>query len=193
MVRDFKGEVMQFLRNKGGELVKLAVQAGVKIDEECQFAFLPEHVARMCSAQVQRWAVEADDFEADAYVNEFTPAGDLSTRSEQVIFTLNPQFWLHMMSEFVAIAETDGTYIVDMAELDDLLWCEALRCEYGDETGVMAGHGFNLALMLKHEPQKFLSVCQEAAIKHTMVTAEKVFDAAVGEWLEWLEGMNYGN
>jgi len=184
---------MQFLRNKGSELVKLAIQAGIKVNDECQFAFLPEHVARMCSAQVQRWSVEADDFEADAYMNEFTPAGDLSTRSEQVLFTTNPAQWLEMASSWVGIAESEGTYIIDLAELDDLLWCEALRQEFSDDAGFMEQHGFNLAMLLKFDGGEFLRVCQEAAIKYTMVTAERLFDAAVGEWLEWLEGMKYGD
>jgi hypothetical protein len=178
--------MMTFLKNKGRDLVKLAIQAGVKINDETQFAYLPEHVARTLSAQIQRWAVEADCFEADAYVNEFTPAGDLSTRTEQVLFTTSPAQWLEMASKWVTTAEATYTYIIDMADLDDLLWCEALRREFSDDAGVMAGHGFNLAMMLKHEPQKFLSVCQEAAITYTMTTAERVFDAAVGEWLEWL-------
>jgi len=181
---------MNFLKNKGRELVILAMQAGVKIDDETQFAYLPEQAARLLSAQIQRWAVEADDFEADAYVNEFTPAGDLSTRAQQVLFTAYPAIWMLTAKNWVCTAESKGTHIVDMAELDDLLWCEALRREFSDDAGVMAVHGFNLALMLKHEPRKFLAVCQEAAIKHTMVTAEKVFDAAVGEWLEELKHGN---
>jgi hypothetical protein len=181
---------MNFLKNKGSELVRLAIQAGVKIDDECQFAYLPEHVARMCSAQIQRWAATANTFTSDAYVNEFTPAGDLSSRREQALFILNPDLWLNMASGWASTAETTGTYVVDMSELDDLLWCEALRQEFSDDAGVMAGHGFNLALMLKHEPQKFLTVCQEVAMKYTMRTAERVFDAAVGEWLEELKHGN---
>jgi len=171
-------------------LVRLAIQAGVAINEETQFACLPNYVARLLIAQLQRWAVEADDFEADAYVNEFSPAGDLSTRAEQVLFTASPYLWLVMARDWVVIAETAGTHIVDMAELDDLLWCEALRCEYGDETGFMAQHGFNLAMLLKHDRHVFLAVCQEAANKHAMVTAGRIFDAAVGEWLEDLKHGN---
>jgi hypothetical protein len=74
-----------------------------------------------------------------------------------------------------------------MAELDDLLWCEALRQEFGDESGMMSSHGFNLAMMLKHAPNEFFTVCQAVAMKHTLVTAERIFDAAVGEWLEELK------
>jgi len=181
---------MNFLKNKGIELVRLAIQFGVKIDAECQFAYLPEHVARLLSTQIQRWSVEADDFEADAYVNEFTPAGDLSTRADQVLFTTSPRLWLVMALDWVFTAETAGTYIVDMAELDDLLWCEALRCEYSNDQGFMEQHGFNLAMLLKFDHGEFLSVCQEAAIKHTMVTAERIFDAAVDEWLEELKHDN---
>jgi len=177
---------MNFLKGKGIELVRLAAQAGVKIDDECQFAFLPEHVARMCSAQIQRWAATANTCESEEYVNEFTPAGDMQELAQLVTFVTQPAEWLIMAQHWVTIAEMQNGRILDMAELDDLLWCEALRREFSDDAGVMAGHGFNLALMLKHEPQKFLAVCQEAAIKHTMVTAERIFDAAIGEWLEEL-------
>jgi len=181
---------MRFLTNKGIELVELASQSGVHIDEDTQFAYLPNHVSRLLGFQVQRWAVDADCFEADSYINEFTPAGDLSTRAAQVLFIASPRLWLVMARGWVVIAETAGTHIVDMAEMDGALWCEALLCEFGDDAGVMAGHGFNLALMLKHDPQQFLAVCQEAAIKYTMRAAEKVFDAAVGEWLEELRHGN---
>ena len=178
---------MNFLKNKGSELVKLAAQAGVKIDDETQFTYLPEHVARLCSAQVQRWAATANSFTAHACMNEFTPAGDLSSFREQSLFILDPQQWLVMAQHWVVIAETKGTYVVDLAELDDLLWCEALLQEFSDDSGVMAGHGFNLAMMLKHAPQRFLAVCQEVAMKYTMRTAERLFDEAVGEWLEELK------
>ena len=181
---------MKFLKGKGIELVRLAAQTGVKIDDECQFAFIPEHVARLCSAQIQRWAATASTYTADAYVNEFTPAGDLSSRPEQALFVLDPQQWLLMAKGWASTAETKGTYIVDLAELDDLLWCEALRQEFSDDSGIIAGHGFNLAMMLKHEPQKFLAVCQDVSIKYTMRTAERIFNEAVGEWLEELK---YGN
>jgi len=178
---------MNFLKGKGGELVELASQSGVKIDDECQFAFIPEHVARLLSYQVQRWAVDADCFEADAYISEFTPAGDLSDREEQALFTTNSSEWLEIASELAVIADKSGTFIIDLAELDEALWCEALLCVFGDDAGVMAGHGFNLAMMLKHQPQKFLAVCQEAAFKYTSTTAERIFDASVGEWLEELK------
>ena len=177
---------MNFLKGKGVELVRLAALAGVKIDDEYRFAYLPEHVARLCSAQIQRWAATANTYGADTYVNEFSPAGDLSTRAEQILFVLDPQHWLVMAQHWVTIAEMQNGRILDMAELDDTLWCEALCQEFNDDSGVMAGYGFNLAFLLKHEPQKFLVVCQEAAMKYTMRTAERVFDAAVGEWLEEL-------
>jgi hypothetical protein len=181
---------MNFLKNKGSELVRLAIQAGVKIDDECQFAFIPEHVARLLSNQIQRWAATANTYDADSYINEFTPAGDLSTRAEQILFVLDPQQWLLMARGWVITADTTGTNIVDLAELDDLLWCEALRQKFSDDSGVMAGHGFNLAMMLKHAPQRFLAVCQEVAMKYTMRTAERMFDEAVGEWLEELKHGN---
>ena len=175
---------MNFLKGKGVELVRLAAQAGVKIDDECQFAFIPEHVARLCSAQVQRWAATANTYDADSYINEFTPAGDLSTRAEQILFVLDPQHWLVMAQHWVTIAEMQNGCILDMAELDDLLWCEALRCEYENDSGVMAKYGFNLATMLKHDPKMFAAICKSAAIKYTMDTAERLFDEAISEHLE---------
>lgn len=181
---------MNFLKGKGVELVRLAAQAGVKIDDECQFAFIPEHVARMCSAQVQRWAATANTCESEEYLNEFTPAGDLQELAQLVTFVTCPSEWLAMAQHWVTIAEMQNGCILDMAELDDLLWCEALRCEYGDDSGVMAKYGFNLAAMLKHDPKMFAAICKSAAIKYTMATAERVFDAAVGEWLEELKHGN---
>lgn len=175
---------MNFLKGKGRELVKLAAQEGIEINDETQFANLTERAAIMCSAQVQRWVVDSDCFEADAYVNEFTPGGDLSTRADQVLFTATPAQWMEIASGWVVIAETNGTFIVDMAELDDLLWCEALRREYGDESGFMKAHGFNLSMMLKHAPEKFLEVCKEAANRYTMATAERIFNESMCEFGE---------
>jgi len=181
---------MNFLKNKGVELVKLAIQAGIKIDAECQFAFLPEHVARQLSAQIQRWAATANTCEAEEFVNEFTPAGDLQELAQLVTFVTQPAEWLIMAQHWVTIAEMQNGRILDMAELDNLLWCEALRQEFSDDTGMMSRWGFNLATMLKHAPEQFLIVCQAVAIKYTMTTAERIFDAAVGEWLEELKHGN---
>lgn len=180
---ELRGQVMKFLKGKGIELVKLAAQAGVKIDE-CQFAFIPEHVARMCSAQIQLWAATANTCETEEYLNEFTPAGDLQELSQLATFVTQPAEWLIMARHWVTIAEMQNGCILDMAELDDTLWCEALRQEFGDDTGMMAGHGFNLATMLKHAPNEFLTVCQAVAAKYTMRTAERLFDDAIGEYLE---------
>ena len=179
---------MNFLKGKGIELVRLAAQAGVKIDDECQFAFVPEHVARMCSAQIQRWAATANTCESEEYLNEFTPAGDLQEVAQLVTFVTCPSEWLAMAQHWVVIAEMQNGRILDMAELDDTLWCEALRQEFS--AGVMAVYGFNLAMMLKHAPQRFLDVCEKVAMKYTMRTAERLFDEAVGEWLEEIKHGN---
>lgn len=175
---------MNFLKGKGIELVRLAAESGVQIDDETQFAFIPEHVARLCSAQVQRWAATANTCESEQYLNEFTPAGDLQELAQLATFVTCPSEWLVMAQHWVTIAEMQNGHILDMSELDDFLWCEALRCEFGDSAGMMAKHGFNLAMMLKHAPNEFLTVCQAAATKYTVAAAERIFDDAIGQYLE---------